>query len=103
MRYLYFILFIFIFPVYTQASSSKCSQQEQLKAEALSNAVHDWDELYAAYKNLLNCDNGGVAEELSDTIMKLLANKWVSRVSELSTQDEKFKNFILGHINGRKQ
>lgn len=88
-------------PAYADAGIVNCTQQEQLRAEDASTTAHDWDALHLAYQQFENCDDGGTAEGFSDTVMKLLADKWETapRMFELTSHDSGFKRFVLNHIN----
>lgn len=100
MIYLLFFLLISA-PTYAHARSVNCTQEEQLRAEDASDTAHDWDSLHRAYSQFGNCDDGGTAEGFSDTVMKLLANKWETtpRLFVLISRDNGFKEFVLNHIN----
>ena len=53
------------------------------------------------YKEYLACDDGGIAEGVSDSITKLLANNWAGfwRLSPTVRAKPQFQRFSLRHID----
>jgi hypothetical protein len=78
-----------------------CGNQQSHLAEAALDNIHNWDDFYQAYRKYRNCDDGSVAEGLSDKAVKLLIGAWpsVHRLAVLS-RDATFQEFVLYHVNG---
>jgi hypothetical protein len=97
---LYFALLIMLSSC-SHAGSINCNQEQQIRAERASETSHDWDSLRRAYRQFKNCDDGGTAEGFSETVMKLLAEKWETtpRLFALIAHDKGFREFVLNHIN----
>ncbi len=60
-----------------------------------------WSEIRGLFKKYGKCDDGYIAEEISDLAGKLLATRWsTSKSFFISTQgDEKFINFVERHVS----
>ncbi len=82
------------------AETEKCSIAEE-RIDYIDKSKLPWVDLYAFFKEVPSkCDDGGVAEGLTDIIAKNLA-AWrdFPRLIELSKKDPKYFNFIKKHID----
>ena len=59
------------------------------------NSVHRF------YKQFSQCDDGGVAEGVSEAVAKLLANQWdsVGELVKLGSKDKGFEDFVVRHVD----
>jgi hypothetical protein len=72
-----------------------------MAAESKIYALNSWQSIYNFYKTYGLCDDGGVAEGISDRTVHLLVTQWetLTQVRQLIAQDPKFEMFFLKHIN----
>jgi len=79
----------------------QCTVQEAIRAEEQASTLKNWDEVYEAYRNFAHCDDGAISEGYSDSISRLLSEKWSSanRLIELTSRDGNFERFVLKHID----
>lgn len=85
-----------------QASDSPiCSKEEAYKAEIEATTVKDWEELYKSFKKYGHCDDGAIGEGYSDSVGRLLSNKWNSTISltKIIHYSPKFRTFVIKHID----
>jgi hypothetical protein len=64
-------------------------------------AVHSWDALYKSFRSYGHCDDGAVGEGYSDSVARILADRWKSlpRLSSLAAENVAFRRFVLKHID----
>ena len=70
-------------------------------AEQTIDSVKTWRELYTYSRTYFGCDNGGVAEGISDKVSQLMVHDWasLSSVSAKIRSDAAFSTFVLKHID----
>lgn len=97
MRYLYVGLFLFIVP----AVGAECTGLIAKAAEISVDRLQTWRSVATWRRQYGNCDDGGIAEGVSDAIARLLANKWreVPKLARLIKLDPRLEPFVLGHLN----
>ena len=78
-----------------------CGSDEPKRAEMATDNLKNWKAVYGFYKRFLRCDDGGVAEGVSDAIAKLLANHWehFSDFAKLASTDKGFEQFVVRHVD----
>ena len=83
------------------AAQQPCSEQEAARAERETDALKSWDFIYRFYGKFSHRDDGGIAEGLSDAVVKLLVNRWdtVGLLVKHVSNDREFENFVLRHID----
>lgn len=82
--------------------SSQCTADDSKRASDAADKLHNWEAVHKFYKTYLPCDDGGIAEAVSDAITKLLADKWLDfwRLQLAVTVDQQYSEFIVKHIDG---
>ena len=85
----------------TVAKREPCTRAEAIQAETETNKLKTWDSVYKFYKQFSHCDDGGIAEGVSDAVAKLLANRWNSfdEFAKLASKNKGFENFVLRHVD----
>jgi hypothetical protein len=76
-----------------------CSDAEQ--REAMTAHSKDWKALYDLFRRLSHCDDGAMAENFSDNVVRLLAKEW-SHFGELEafvSSNRRFRRFVLNHVD----
>ena len=83
------------------AQKGACSRQQAIQADAAVDTLKTWNSVYRFYKQHSACDDGGIAEGVSESVAKLLANKWESfgRFVSLASRDKGFENFVVRHVD----
>ena len=88
-------------PVTSRAATDKCTVNLTKEALGSGLVVHDWHDMYAAYKKYGACDDGALAEEFSDRVVNLLTDHWdkFGELNKLVIQDRSFEDFIMRHLD----
>lgn len=83
------------------AATRICAEQEAISAEMEADSLKTWAQVFAAYKQYRQCDDGGIAEGYSDSIATLLAERWdqLKTLMTLIRTDPKFETFVLRHVD----
>ncbi len=78
-----------------------CSKEEAMQAEDSVGMLSGWDDFYQSFKRFRHCDDGAIAEGYTDSVVRLLSSHWnqLQKLSDLSSSDSKFLDFVLRHIN----
>ncbi len=78
-----------------------CTKADAVTAETKAAYLKSWAEIYESYKRYGHCDDGAIAEGFTESVTVLLAKGW-SKLPELTariSQDERFRTFVLRHVN----
>jgi hypothetical protein len=82
------------------AASPTCTVADSKRAFEAVDKLDNWEAVRRFYNIYLPCDDGGIAEGVSDAVTKLLADKWAGYWRlESSAASPKFDEFILKHID----
>lgn len=78
-----------------------CSRNEAIEADAQTDKLGDWNSIRSWYVRFSHCDDGGIAESVSDKVAKVFANHWnrLSEFTALAAKDKGFENFVLSHVD----
>jgi len=84
-----------------EAESQKvCTEAEVREAQKEADQLRDWDSVYRSFKRYGHCDEGGIAEQYSDSVSRLLARDWKHLDALLRlTSDQGFEQFVIRHID----
>lgn len=83
------------------AHAEDCTPKRQEAAENGVDALHAWPDILAFYESYRVCDDGGVADGLTEAVVRLLADHW-DRLPALAVaiaQEPAFRPFVLSHID----
>ena len=82
------------------ATQRVCTEAEVKEALKEADQLTDWDSLYRSFKRFAHCDEGGIAEEYSDSVGRLLARDWkhLNAFVRLTT-DQDFEQFVIRHVD----
>lgn len=82
-------------------TANECSDNDGIAAETLTDHLHSWQDMYSAYKQFKQCDDGGVAEGFSEAVARLLADHWANlpQVLPLTRSDPAFEAWFIGHLD----
>jgi hypothetical protein len=72
-----------------------------MQADAAIDSLKTWNSVYRFYKEFSHCDDGGIAEGVSDAVAKLLANRWnsIHEFVKLASNDKAFETFVVRHVD----
>jgi len=78
-----------------------CSEEQSRQAELATDNLKTWESLYDFYQKFARCDDGGVAEGISEGVAKLLANHWdaIAEFVTIAEHDKGFERFVLHHVD----
>ena len=64
-------------------------------------SLDSWQKVYQFYSRFRVCDDGGNADDLTESIVRLLVDRWkeVSQFGQLAHKNPGFKAFVLLHID----
>ena len=81
------------------AQTKECTQSQQ--KEAMFFDAKTWNALYSEFKRLGHCDDGAMAENFSDNVVRLLAHNWkqIADLQKLVSSDWTFRRFVLKHVD----
>lgn len=83
------------------AEKKGCSEDQSKQAETATENLKNWESVYDFYRKFGRCDVGGVAEGVSDSVAKLLADHWgtIPEFVAMADQDRSFERFVLRHVD----
>jgi hypothetical protein len=87
--------------VFGEAATQRvCTEAEVREAQKEADQLRDWDSVYRSFKRFAHCDEGGIAEEYSDSVGRLLARDWkhLNSFVRLSA-DQDFEQFVIRHVD----
>jgi hypothetical protein len=101
MKILILILSVIIFCWNVSAQERPCVRAEAIEAESSVSRLGNWEDIYKSFKRFRHCDDGAIAEGYSDSIVRMLANRWnrLETLIKLTSSDKDFYTFVLRHID----
>lgn len=91
----------FLSLVITFSCHAACSTYKAKNAEETISGIKSWSDLDEHFAKFYSCDDGAIAEGYSDVISTLITKKW-KELNSLQI-DDKFKKFIVSHIDSTWQ
>jgi hypothetical protein len=84
------------------AQDRPCNESEAQQAEIEAATFRTWDALYKSYKLHRHCDDGAIAEGYSESVARILVDHWktLPQLAHLARNDQKFRRFVLRHVDG---
>jgi hypothetical protein len=81
--------------------TSLCTVEDSKHAFDAVDKLDSWRAVLDFYEKYSPCDDGGIAEGVSDAVTKLLANNWAGfwRLSPTVRAEPQFQKFVLRHID----
>jgi hypothetical protein len=95
------IVFCAVCTAATASEKKPCTDEEAKRADSETDALKTWNSVYSFYKQFSQCDDGGVAEGISEAVAKKLANQWdsVGELVKLGSKDKGFEDFVVRHVD----
>src|SRR5580698_3776472 len=89
------------FSMTSVAAAKSCSPQQAEAADAMIDQLDDWDKVHTIFVKFKQCDDGSIAEGISESVSRLLVDEWATlpSLAMLGGQDAPFKSFVLRHID----
>jgi hypothetical protein len=83
------------------APASACTAPQQTAAEAAVETLTDWSRVRAFFEAYRTCDDGGVAEGVTEAVVRLLADHWdqLATLVLLIREQPALRPFVLTHID----
>jgi len=100
-----FAVFIIILSIrcigHAQERPCTVAESEIAMKEALGSPFQAWDGLYKSYKLHGNCDDGIMSENYSESVARILVDRWgtLPRLASLARKDTDFRHFVLKHVD----
>jgi hypothetical protein len=93
-----------IFAAVTAGASEKarpCTRQDAIRAEKEASSLLSWAQVYKSYKEFSQCDDGAIAEGYSDSVARLLSDRWrgTGQLNRSISHDRDFEMFVLRHVD----
>jgi hypothetical protein len=87
-------------PLWVNAAD-QCGTAEAIRAEATTDQLKTWPEIYAGFSRYHRCDDGGIAEGFSEAVVHQLASDWgsLAQGAAIMRKHTGFRRFVLRHID----
>lgn len=81
--------------------AKSCTERDAETADLAIDNLDSWEAIQKNYVAYAQCDDGNIAEGNSETIARLLVDKWpeIVKLQSLISQDSGFEKYILRHID----
>jgi hypothetical protein len=78
-----------------------CTQKDAINAEEEASTLKSWVEVFRSYKRYGQCDDAAIAEGYSDSVARLLSERWGSsgELNRLCSRNRGFEKFVLRHVD----
>jgi hypothetical protein len=78
-----------------------CDEALAQQADSATDGLTDWGRVDQFFRRYGGCDDGSIAEGVSDGVATLLTERWaaVGELARLSRRDPVFEQFVLRHID----
>ena len=82
-------------------ANEPCSATQSQKADAAIDTLHSWNSLYKWYRLYVQCDDGSMAEGVSEAVVRNFIDRWgmLPELSQLAAKSTGFRSFVLKHID----
>src|SRR5207253_7813371 len=85
---------------WAKTAQKSCSREQAIEAEGEASNLNDANSIYRSYKRFAQCDDGGIAEGYSDSVVRVLSDKKeFDQFIGLAESDKEFYQFALKHID----
>jgi hypothetical protein len=80
---------------------AKCTAKDAQAADALLDHLDTWASIGAIAKSFGHCNDGEIAEGISEAIVRLLVDHWdtLPALEKMIARAPALKNFVLSHID----
>jgi len=83
------------------AEEHSCSTADAKRADSEVYGLHSWDALFKWYRAYRQCDDGGIAEGVSEAVARNLVDRWgtLPQFAKLATTTPGFRRFVIQHVD----
>ncbi len=83
------------------AQEHSCSATEAKRADSQVNGLRSWDALFEWYRAYHQCDDGGIAEGISEVVARNLVDRWetLPQFAQLAAKTPAFGHFVIRHVD----
>jgi hypothetical protein len=83
------------------AGQTACSKEQHNQASNEADRLDSWGSMHRFYIHYRQCDDGGIGEGVSESVTKLLANRWgdFAKLAAMSAAEPGFEKFVLRHVD----
>ncbi len=81
--------------------AADCPKTLEKEALDVASTLRGWGALHTAYMRFGACDDGAVAEGFTESVVRILADKWttVKNLGRFVKMDPSFLRFVYNHID----
>lgn len=82
--------------------AANCSSVVEMEAaDTAVRSINNWAGVNSFFHKFKQCDDGYIAEGLSSSVSKLLADSWstTGQLEKMTASDRAFESWVLNHIN----
>lgn len=99
--YLWLVLAPLTMSAIANAGEKECSREEAYAAEAVTDYLDSWENMYIFFKQFRHCYDGSIAEGAEDKIQVLWTTRWrdLPRMIALTNKDPEFRKFIWSVVH----
>jgi hypothetical protein len=85
----------------TPAWSGACSRSQANAAQTATSDLDNWTKVYLFFSKFGGCDDGGIADGVSEAIVRLMSDKWTELplFADAAKEHPGFRKFVLSHVD----
>jgi hypothetical protein len=85
----------------TPAWSGACSRRQADAAQTAASHIDNWMKVYLFFSKFGGCDDGGIADDVSEAIVRLMSDKWTELplFADAAKKNPGFRKFVLSHVD----
>jgi len=78
-----------------------CAAARTDAAAAAADHLRSWPEVFSFYRDYRDCDDGGVADAVTDAVVRLLPGHWgdLATLARIVRDNPNFKSIVLSHVD----
>ena len=94
-------IFLFALMMASTVYGNSCSPKDAQAADALIDNLDSWEQIAEMARKFSQCDDGSIAEGISEAIARLFVDKWqtLPQLAKLIKHNSILKQFVLRHID----
>ncbi len=83
------------------AHAKKCTTAQADAAETMVDYLDNWDKIDQARKQFGHCDEGSIAQGISEAVARRLVDNWdtLPTLANLIKKDRALEPFVMWHLN----
>jgi hypothetical protein len=91
----------FALTAYALAEDRECTVAQAKRADTAVDTLSSWDRIYQWYATYHQCDDGGIAEGVSEGVTRNMVDRWqaLPQMAQFAGKTPNFRRFVLKHID----